>query len=35
MNENDMLINVWVGGVLVGIVLGMIAMFFLGKVFAL
>lgn len=29
-----MLIHVWVGGVIVGIVLGMIAMFFLGVLFS-
>lgn len=29
-----MLIHVWVGGVIVGIVLGMIAMFFMGVLFS-
>lgn len=34
MNDDDMLIHVWVGGVIVGIVLGMIAMFFMGVLFS-
>jgi predicted lipid-binding transport protein (Tim44 family) len=33
MTENDMLIHAWLGGVICGIVLGMIAMFFLGTLF--